>query len=298
MIEAKDKEQAVLHLHRMYDLHPVIYGTSSLPLLAHLPRSCCLAESLRPPAEVETTQTKGRKSHKPAAGGTSKKKAAATGVVADDDAVKGEDPAVVEDADGEHAELGPAAKAEEHAVSPAKKKRAPKKNDTTPVVEKKKRAPRKAKAEPVDPVLAELPATTDVPMLDADAEPEPEPASTKKRAPRKAKAKVEPVDPVRAELPEMADVPMVDADEPAATKKRAPRKAKAKVEPVAQDLADEPMCEPADKPSPAKKRKTTRKGAAPAVAIDAGDADAEGDAIPAVRPRTKRTASGKPKAAH
>jgi hypothetical protein len=227
-----------------------------------------LTESLRPPAEVETTQTKGRKSHKPAgtAGGTSKKKAAATGVVADDDAVKGEDPAVVEDADGEHAELGPAAKAEEHAVSPAKKKRASKKTveaeDTKPAVEKKKRAPRKAKAEPVDPVLAELPAapeTTDVPMLDADAEHEPEPASTKKRAPRKTKAKVEP---------------------------------------VAQDLADEPMGEPADKPSPAKKRKTTRKGTAPAVAIDAGDADAEGDALPAVRPRTKRTASGKPKAAH
>jgi UV DNA damage repair endonuclease len=28
MIEAKDKEQAVLHLYRMYDLHPVTYGTS------------------------------------------------------------------------------------------------------------------------------------------------------------------------------------------------------------------------------------------------------------------------------
>lgn len=24
--QAKDKEQAVLYLHRMYDLHPVIYG--------------------------------------------------------------------------------------------------------------------------------------------------------------------------------------------------------------------------------------------------------------------------------
>jgi hypothetical protein len=217
MIEAKDKEQAVLHLHRMYDLHPVIYGALCSPF-THSPVSLIttLTESLRPPAEVETTQTKGRKSHKPAGtGGTSKKKAAATGVVADDDAVKGEDPAVVEDADGEHAELGPAAKAEEHAVSPAKKKRAPKKDDTKPVVEKKKRAPRKAKAEPVDPVLAELPAapeTTDVPMLDADAEPEPEPASTKKRALRKAKAKVEPVDPVLAEPPETADVPMLDAD--------------------------------------------------------------------------------------
>jgi hypothetical protein len=234
MIEAKDKEQAVLHLHRMYDLHPVIYGALSSPF-THSPVSLIttLTESLRPPAEVETTQTKGRKSHKPAGTGA-----------------------------GEHAELGPAAKAEEHAVSSAKKKRAPKKDDTKPVVEKKKRAPRKAKAEPVDPVLAELPAapeTTDVPMLDADAEHEPEPASTKKRAPRKTKAKVEP---------------------------------------VAQDLADEPMGEPADKPSPAKKRKTTRKGTAPAVAIDAGDADAEGDALPAVRPRTKRTASGKPKAAH
>ena len=37
MIEAKDKEQAVLHLHRMYELHPVIYGSlvHSLPSPPH-----------------------------------------------------------------------------------------------------------------------------------------------------------------------------------------------------------------------------------------------------------------------
>ncbi|KWU41104.1 UV-endonuclease UvdE, partial [Rhodotorula sp. JG-1b] len=47
MIEAKDKEQAVFHLYRIYDLAPTIH------------------ESLRPPAEEETLQTAGRKSNKP-----------------------------------------------------------------------------------------------------------------------------------------------------------------------------------------------------------------------------------------
>ncbi|KAL0956843.1 hypothetical protein HGRIS_002955 [Hohenbuehelia grisea] len=46
MIEAKDKEQAVLHLYRIYNLHPVIYA------------------NLRPPAEHQTKETKGRKSNK------------------------------------------------------------------------------------------------------------------------------------------------------------------------------------------------------------------------------------------
>ncbi|KIJ18576.1 hypothetical protein PAXINDRAFT_110020 [Paxillus involutus ATCC 200175] len=44
MIEAKDKEQAVLHLYRIYNLHSVI------------------RESLRPPVEKETRETRGRKS--------------------------------------------------------------------------------------------------------------------------------------------------------------------------------------------------------------------------------------------
>ncbi|KAG1762860.1 UV-endonuclease UvdE-domain-containing protein [Suillus occidentalis] len=46
MIEAKDKEQAVLHLYRLYNLQPVIYA------------------SLRPPADIQTKETKGRKSHR------------------------------------------------------------------------------------------------------------------------------------------------------------------------------------------------------------------------------------------
>lgn len=46
MIEAKDKEQAVFHLFRIYQLHPVIFA------------------DLRPPALEETTQTNGRKSNK------------------------------------------------------------------------------------------------------------------------------------------------------------------------------------------------------------------------------------------
>jgi hypothetical protein len=75
MIEAKDKEQAVFHLYRIYDLAPVIHA------------------NLRPPAEVETKETKGRKSHKPP-GGTGRKKATEEGVVRDDDEAKGEDPAV------------------------------------------------------------------------------------------------------------------------------------------------------------------------------------------------------------
>ncbi|KIK92663.1 hypothetical protein PAXRUDRAFT_829736 [Paxillus rubicundulus Ve08.2h10] len=44
MIEAKDKEQAVLHLYRIYNLHSV------------------RRESLRPPVEKETRETRGRKS--------------------------------------------------------------------------------------------------------------------------------------------------------------------------------------------------------------------------------------------
>ncbi|KZT29063.1 UV-endonuclease UvdE [Neolentinus lepideus HHB14362 ss-1] len=58
MVEAKDKEQAVLHLYRIYGLRPVIHA------------------SLRPPAEHETKETKGRKSLK--------KKAVKTGIIADD----------------------------------------------------------------------------------------------------------------------------------------------------------------------------------------------------------------------
>ncbi|KAF8813871.1 UV-endonuclease UvdE [Phlegmacium glaucopus] len=46
MIEAKDKEQAVLYLHRMYDLHPVIHA------------------SLRPANANPSKQTNGRKSSK------------------------------------------------------------------------------------------------------------------------------------------------------------------------------------------------------------------------------------------
>lgn len=44
MIEAKDKEQAVFELYRIYDLHPVIW------------------ENLRPPSEDQGLKTKGRKS--------------------------------------------------------------------------------------------------------------------------------------------------------------------------------------------------------------------------------------------
>lgn len=46
MIEAKDKEQAVFDLHRIYDLQPTVH------------------ENLRPPVEVESLRTQGRKSSK------------------------------------------------------------------------------------------------------------------------------------------------------------------------------------------------------------------------------------------
>lgn len=73
MIEAKDKEQAVFQLHRIYDLQPTIH------------------ENLRPPVEVESLRTNGRKSSK-------KKKAKPEDeeCAEDDDeeggAIEGEDP--------------------------------------------------------------------------------------------------------------------------------------------------------------------------------------------------------------
>ncbi|KAE9403088.1 UV-endonuclease UvdE [Gymnopus androsaceus JB14] len=54
MIEAKDKEQAVLHLYRIYGLEEV------------------KVESLRPPNENQTKETKGRKSNKKAKGSKAK----------------------------------------------------------------------------------------------------------------------------------------------------------------------------------------------------------------------------------
>jgi hypothetical protein len=52
---------------------------------------------------VETTQTKGRKSHKPA-GGTGRKKATQEGIVAEEEEVKGEDPVVAVEDEPEEAE--------------------------------------------------------------------------------------------------------------------------------------------------------------------------------------------------
>lgn len=72
MIEAKDKEQAVFHLFRIYDLKPTIHGTSPFPFLFHalcaersLTPLTKRADDLRPPALEETKQTAGRKSHTP-----------------------------------------------------------------------------------------------------------------------------------------------------------------------------------------------------------------------------------------
>ncbi|KAK7060460.1 hypothetical protein VNI00_001225 [Paramarasmius palmivorus] len=64
MIEAKDKEQAVLELYRMYGLEEVKHGTvTSLYVKMH-DLTILPTESLRPPAEHQTKETKGRKSNK------------------------------------------------------------------------------------------------------------------------------------------------------------------------------------------------------------------------------------------
>ncbi|KAF9010589.1 UV-endonuclease UvdE-domain-containing protein [Cyathus striatus] len=62
MIEAKDKEQAVLQLYRMYNLHPVNRG-NDIPVLP-LAKAECSVASLRPPNSSPTKETQGRKSAK------------------------------------------------------------------------------------------------------------------------------------------------------------------------------------------------------------------------------------------
>lgn len=68
MIEAKDKEQAVFELHRIYQLKPTIHCSSlfsfvkGLVLAEIVPPP--LVASLRPPAEEESLHTNGRKSNK------------------------------------------------------------------------------------------------------------------------------------------------------------------------------------------------------------------------------------------
>uniref|UniRef100_A0A0W0EZA6 UV-endonuclease UvdE n=1 Tax=Moniliophthora roreri TaxID=221103 RepID=A0A0W0EZA6_MONRR len=89
MIEAKDKEQAVLELYRMYGLEDVKH------------------ESLRPPAENQTKETKGRKSNK-----RKKKVAGEENMDEDEDSVALDladpgDVQVVEDEDRDHGAIAP-----------------------------------------------------------------------------------------------------------------------------------------------------------------------------------------------
>ena len=66
-MQAKDKEQAVLHLYRIYNLHPVNHGPSAnLSRIFILDDNFYFKASLRPPAENQTMQTNGRKSGKKA----------------------------------------------------------------------------------------------------------------------------------------------------------------------------------------------------------------------------------------
>ena len=65
MIEAKDKEQAVFHLFRIYNLQPTIYGAVFFFFfMDDWTTLIRFTDSLRPPVLQETTQTAGRKSSK------------------------------------------------------------------------------------------------------------------------------------------------------------------------------------------------------------------------------------------
>ncbi|GAA98660.1 uncharacterized protein L969DRAFT_82497 [Mixia osmundae IAM 14324] len=145
MIEAKDKEQAVFHLFRVYDLAPTIY------------------KSLRPPAEVETLRTNGRKSHSP------KKKAkveAEEGLEDPEAALDGDSAAV----DGVAPLPEPAALEGAEETAKPKRKRASKGKG-------------KAKADEVPPAEAK-PAEAE--LVEEQTELQPEEAKPKrKRAPRK-----------------------------------------------------------------------------------------------------------------
>jgi UV DNA damage endonuclease len=150
MIEAKDKEQAVLELHRIYDLQPVHH------------------DSLRPPAEVETLHTQGRKSNKKKAKAKAAAAAAAEGE-GDEDGEgieEGVDPdEAMLDVDG--AEVAPPVEGTnaKKAKTPAKRGRA-KKESTAVKAEngevgeqpnsaaKKAATPRKSRAKKAAPAAA------------------------------------------------------------------------------------------------------------------------------------------------
>jgi len=137
MLEAKDKEQAVFEMYRMYDMYEPIY------------------KNLRPPAEVETLHTNGRKSNK-------KKKAKAE---------EGEEEEGLEDPEAEPGTPAPKKRktrktpikkeeegSEENAKetkTPAKRKRTPKAKavkaeDGEDAPPKKKRTPKKRATEDVE----------------------------------------------------------------------------------------------------------------------------------------------------
>ena len=104
MLEAKDKEQAVLEMYRIYDLQPTNYSKiSGSHSFGHAHFS--ILESLRPPADEESLRTKGRKSRTP------KKKKTVDGA---------------EDEEGlEDAELLEDGTAEAPATTPKRKRKAP-----------------------------------------------------------------------------------------------------------------------------------------------------------------------------
>ena len=123
MIEAKDKEQAVMELHRIYSLQPTIHA------------------SLRPPVDVETLRTQGRKSSK------KKKKALDAEEGEELDQVDPED--VLVDIDGAEV-LPPVELGDGEQAKPTPRKRTKRTEATTPTPKEKKPAkPRKSRAKKV-----------------------------------------------------------------------------------------------------------------------------------------------------
>jgi len=171
MLEAKDKEQAVLEMYRMYDLYPTIY------------------KSLRPPADVETLATKGRKSNK-------KKKAK------DEEDEGLENPELDEDGNP----ITPAPKKRKRAT-PAKKVKTEEGEDGQEVDEKPKKAPAKRKT-PAKKKVVKDEDEIDEEMDEVPDKPKRKMPAKKKATPsKKIKAEVPHVDEAAAVLTGLHPLP-------------------------------------------------------------------------------------------
>lgn len=146
MIEAKDKEQAVFQLHRIYDLQPTIH------------------ENLRPPVEVESLRTQGRKS--------SKKKKVKTEDAAEEE--EGEEGATIEGEDPDEAMID---------MDGAEVLPPPEPVNT--IASTKSKTTKKTPAKPKNAKVPQTPGEGD----NADTEATPAPPKQKKKAPAPRKVK-------------------------------------------------------------------------------------------------------------